>query len=128
MTPRPLVAVLFLACNPRYTAAEFEQDLFDLQCQLDTCHQADDSCTGTYIQPRASDCDFDPELGQACLDAVQALIDSTPEMWLSDGDTTWCDCGDPSTHTYDWEGEVCLAMPDPFELPPACDVVCTDLQ
>lgn len=81
------------------------------------------------VQPRV-DCAFDPALGQACLDSVQALIDGTPEMWRVEDLGTFCTCGDTSSGgpwTVDWQSQTCTDMPQADALPAACDTVCTDL-
>ena len=123
-----LLPLLLSACQPEFTAEQFEQDLFDLQCQMDTCFHDDDGCSLQYVQPRARDCEFDPDLGLDCIDAVHALLDETPEMWVESEDGgAYCNCGDPAWHEYTLDSEECQAMPDPNALPPECDVVCTDL-
>lgn len=76
--------LLLTACSPTLTAETFSADLFDAQCELDLCSGAvtDAVDCGPYVQPRAEDCAFVPDLGEACLDAAWATVDdcsATPD-------------------------------------------------
>ena len=59
--------LLFLA--GMISAEDFTDQLFEMQCRLDTCHNPDDSCSISYIQPRV-DCDLRPRKAQKYLRAV----------------------------------------------------------